>query len=71
MPTPIDNALRSKNAFLGFAGIVTAAAVYAIWGGDMFPTASDPTGNPESWTREEMRRWLAAVSISQLATKVG
>ncbi|KAI4602135.1 hypothetical protein KJ359_011001 [Pestalotiopsis sp. 9143b] len=62
MPTPIDNALRSKNAVLGFAGIVTAAAAWAIWGTDMFPAATDPTGNPEGWTREEMRRWLAAVS---------
>lgn len=63
MPTPIDNALRSKNAVLGFAGIVTAAAAWAIWGTDMFPAATDPTGNPEGWTREEMRRWLAARNL--------
>ncbi|KAM0813541.1 hypothetical protein AB5N19_13536 [Seiridium cardinale] len=63
MPTPIDNALRSKNAFLGFAGIVTAAAAWAIWGGDMFPAAADPTGNPEGWTKSELRRWLAARNL--------
>lgn len=30
----------------------------------MFPPTPDPTGDPERWTREEMRRWLAAVSVS-------
>ncbi|KAH8664046.1 hypothetical protein BX600DRAFT_289982 [Xylariales sp. PMI_506] len=118
MPTPLDNAMRSKNAVLGvytnfklqthslvlpsrppylpfpsfhslslllllllilplhilrsantiysqkgFAGLVTAVSVWAIWGGDMFPAAEDPKGNPESWTREEMRRWLAARNL--------
>ncbi|CRK12852.1 hypothetical protein BN1723_018791 [Verticillium longisporum] len=29
----------------------------------MFPAAADPTGNPEEWTREEMRRWLAARNL--------
>lgn len=29
----------------------------------MFPAEPDPKGDPESWTHEEMRRWLAAVSI--------
>ncbi|WDK12508.1 hypothetical protein CGRA01v4_03788 [Colletotrichum graminicola] len=79
MPTPLDNAMKSRSAVLGeytnrmitrefgahrataFGGLVTAAAVWAIYGGDMFPAAPDPTGNPENWTREEMRRWLAAV----------
>ena len=28
----------------GFAGIVTAAAAYSIWGGEMFPAEKDPTG---------------------------
>ena len=27
----------------------------------MFPGQSDPTGDPESWTQDELRRWLAAV----------
>ncbi|CAL5873753.1 uncharacterized protein PFLUO_LOCUS8035 [Penicillium psychrofluorescens] len=58
MPTPLDRALNSKNLFLGFAGMVTAVAAYSIWGGDMFPNEPDPTGNPESWTAEEMKRWL-------------
>ncbi|KAI0122984.1 hypothetical protein BJ170DRAFT_119893 [Xylariales sp. AK1849] len=63
MPTPIDNAMRSKNAVLGFAGIVAAAAVWTIWGQDMFPAGSDPTGNPDDWTRDELRRWLAARNL--------
>ncbi|GIK03589.1 hypothetical protein Aspvir_007661 [Aspergillus viridinutans] len=38
--------------------MVTAAAVWAIWGSDMFPSGPDPTGDPEYWTADEMRRWL-------------
>ncbi|KAF4216719.1 hypothetical protein CNMCM8980_007288 [Aspergillus fumigatiaffinis] len=38
--------------------MVTAAAAWAIWGGDMFPSEPDPTGDPEDWTADEMRRWL-------------
>ncbi|EFQ29724.1 uncharacterized protein GLRG_04868 [Colletotrichum graminicola M1.001] len=63
MPTPLDNAMKSRSAVLAFGGLVTAAAVWAIYGGDMFPAAPDPTGNPENWTREEMRRWLAARNL--------
>lgn len=44
-----------------FTGLVTGVAVWAIWGGDMFPAEADPAGNPEAWTKEELRRWLAAV----------
>ncbi|PYH47413.1 Ish1 domain-containing protein [Aspergillus saccharolyticus JOP 1030-1] len=60
MPTPLDRALNSKNLFLGFTGMVTAAAVWAIWGSDMFPAEPDPTGDPETWSHDEMRRWLRA-----------
>ncbi|KLJ07006.1 STE24 endopeptidase [Blastomyces silverae] len=60
MPTPLDKALNSKNLFLGFAGLVTAAAAWTIWGGDMFPAEPDPTGNPENWSIEELRRWLSS-----------
>ena len=28
----------------GFAGIVTAAAAWSIWGGEIFPAEKDPTG---------------------------
>jgi len=63
MPTPLDNAMRSKNLVIAFGGIVTAAAAWSIWGGDMFPAQADPTGNPETWTGEEMRRWLAARNL--------
>jgi hypothetical protein len=30
----------------------------------MFPPEQDPKGDPETWTREELRRWLSAVSRS-------
>ncbi|KAH8772715.1 hypothetical protein F5883DRAFT_712834 [Diaporthe sp. PMI_573] len=60
MPTPLDNAMKSKNMFLAFTGLITAVGVWSIWGGDMFPHPDDPKGEPETWTREEMRRWLAA-----------
>ncbi|KAJ5201834.1 uncharacterized protein N7498_006497 [Penicillium cinerascens] len=60
MPTPLDRALNSKNLFLGFAGMVTAVAAWSIWGSDVFPAESDPTGNPEDWTSDDMRRWLRA-----------
>ncbi|KAH7336526.1 hypothetical protein BKA65DRAFT_506616 [Rhexocercosporidium sp. MPI-PUGE-AT-0058] len=63
MPTPLDRALNSKNTFLAFSGIVTAVAAWSIWGQDMFPKESDPTGDPETWTYEEMRRWLAARNL--------
>ncbi|KAJ5225394.1 hypothetical protein N7468_006619 [Penicillium chermesinum] len=71
MPTPLDRALHSKNLFLGFAGMVTAAAAWSIWGGDVFPTEADPTGDPENWTIEEMKRWLRARALmpSENATR--
>ncbi|TVY28541.1 hypothetical protein LHYA1_G001975 [Lachnellula hyalina] len=60
MPTPLDKALNSKNAFLvaanvlyekkAFTGVVTAAAVWSIWGTEMFPKESDPTGGMFSTT---------------------
>ncbi|KAG2024648.1 hypothetical protein GB937_003840 [Aspergillus fischeri] len=56
MPTALDRAMSSKD--VGFAGLVTAAAAWAIWGSDMFPSEPDPTGDPEYWTADEMRRWL-------------
>ncbi|KAB8217468.1 hypothetical protein RU639_010902 [Aspergillus parasiticus] len=59
MPTALDRAMHSKNLFLGFAGMVTAAAAWVIWGSDIFPAESDPTGDPETWTAEEMKRWLS------------
>ncbi|KAG9244956.1 hypothetical protein BJ878DRAFT_459273 [Calycina marina] len=63
MPTPLDRALSNQNAFLAFGGIITAVAAWSIWGQDMFPKEQDPTGEPERWTREEMRRWLAARNL--------
>jgi len=58
MPTPLDRALQSKAAFVGFAGIITATAAWAIWGSDVFPAQPDPTGDPEGWSHEELCRWL-------------
>ncbi|KAL2266411.1 hypothetical protein VTJ83DRAFT_5763 [Remersonia thermophila] len=63
MPTPLDQAMKSKNAFLAFTGLVTGVALWAIWGGDLFPPEQDPKGDPETWTREELRRWLAARNL--------
>lgn len=28
----------------------------------MFPAGEDPKGDPDTWSHEELRRWLAAVS---------
>ncbi|KAF2842925.1 hypothetical protein M501DRAFT_993709 [Patellaria atrata CBS 101060] len=59
MPTPLDRALNSKNAFLAFSGVIAAAAAWTIWGpSDIFPAERDPTGDPGTWTLTELRRWL-------------
>ncbi|EFR01643.1 hypothetical protein MGYG_04645 [Nannizzia gypsea CBS 118893] len=66
MPTPLDKALQSKvfsppkSNYNWFVGLVTAAAVWSIWGSEMFPAEADPTGDPEYWTFDELRRWLRA-----------
>ncbi|OCT46474.1 hypothetical protein CLCR_02113 [Cladophialophora carrionii] len=49
--------------FLGFAGLVTVASLWNLWSGEMFPPEKDPTGNPESWTETELRRWLKLTVI--------
>ncbi|OQU99505.1 hypothetical protein CLAIMM_05132 [Cladophialophora immunda] len=58
MPTPLDKAMQSRNLFFGFAGLVTLASLWNMWGGDMFPAEGDPTGDLEYWTETELRRWL-------------
>ncbi|KAK5076030.1 hypothetical protein LTR51_001709 [Lithohypha guttulata] len=79
MPTPIDRAMQSRNLFLGFAGLVAAASIWNMFGGDMFPAEKDPTGDPETWTGHELRRWLknrdnyepsSKLSRDELVTKV-
>ncbi|KAJ5486169.1 hypothetical protein N7530_000469 [Penicillium desertorum] len=40
--------------------MVTAVAAYTIFGSDILPAQADPTGDPENWTMDEMRRWLQA-----------
>ncbi|KAM4066504.1 putative stress-responsive nuclear envelope protein [Hirsutella rhossiliensis] len=55
--------MKSKSLVLAFGGMIAAAAAWAIWGSDVFPPERDPTGDPETWTRGEMRRWLAARNL--------
>lgn len=56
--------VETNPTYLAFAGIVTGVAAWSIWGSDVFPQdQTDPKGNPEEWTREEMRRWLKLVSF--------
>ncbi|OJJ44644.1 hypothetical protein ASPZODRAFT_705620 [Penicilliopsis zonata CBS 506.65] len=70
-PTPLDRALNSKNLLLGFAGMVTAATAWAIWGNEILPAEPEPTGDPETWTADEMRRWLRVRGLlpSETATR--
>lgn len=65
MSTPIDKALNSKNLFIGFAALITAATAWSVWGQDMFPAAAssqsqskNSTTQPETWSKGELRRWL-------------
>jgi hypothetical protein len=53
-----------QNFFFGFAGLVTAAAAWSIWGGDMFPQTEDPKGDPQKWSEDEMRAWLNNVRLN-------
>lgn len=50
---------------------MVAAAAWSIFGGDLFPAQEDPKGDPETWTREEMRRWLHAVSCASASREKG
>ncbi|PTB69480.1 hypothetical protein BBK36DRAFT_1144 [Trichoderma citrinoviride] len=61
--TALDSAMKSKNVLLAFGGVVVAAAAWSIFGGDMFPAQDDPKGDPETWTRDELRRWLKARNL--------
>ncbi|KAI5461644.1 hypothetical protein BGZ63DRAFT_386292 [Mariannaea sp. PMI_226] len=63
MPTALDNAMKSKNMVWAFGLVVIAATAKVIWGTEMFPPEKDPTGDPNAWSREEMRRWLAARNL--------
>ncbi|KAB8203224.1 hypothetical protein BDV34DRAFT_227644 [Aspergillus parasiticus] len=56
MPTALDRAMHSKNLFLGFAGMVTAAAAWVIWGSDIFPAESDPTGGKHQISLMKLQR---------------
>ncbi|KAF4471898.1 hypothetical protein FALBO_1190 [Fusarium albosuccineum] len=67
MPTQLDKMMRSKNMVGGkyllqvFGATVIMAVAYVCWGDDgkpIFPAEKDPTGDPKTWTREELRRWL-------------
>ncbi|KAF7563185.1 hypothetical protein G7046_g968 [Stylonectria norvegica] len=52
-----------ENMVLAFGAAVTAATLWTVWGSDLLPAEGDPKGDPNTWTREEMRRWLAARSL--------
>ncbi|KAK7408589.1 hypothetical protein QQX98_009237 [Neonectria punicea] len=52
-----------KNMVWAFGIVVAAATAKVIWGDEMFPPEKDPKGDPKTWTREEMRRWLAARNL--------
>lgn len=56
-------AFTSLTFLPAFGGVVAAATVWML-SGDMFPAEEDPKGDPDTWTREEMRRWLEAVSCA-------
>ncbi|TQS35649.1 hypothetical protein Golomagni_03926 [Golovinomyces magnicellulatus] len=60
MPTSLDRALNQRSSLFAFTGIITGIAAWMILFQDIFPKASDPAGNPETWTRDELMRWLAA-----------
>lgn len=51
-----------------FSGLVTAALAWSLAGGSIFPSQDDPKGDPDTWTREELRRWLAAVRMFPYST---
>ncbi|KAM3430122.1 hypothetical protein NHJ13734_007883 [Beauveria thailandica] len=73
MPTLLDNALKSKprrlsrstnlTSLAAFGGVIAAATAWML-AGDLFPADPDPKGDPKTWTREQMRRWLEAVSCT-------
>lgn len=70
MPTPMDRALQSRNLFFGFAGLITLASLTSMFGGNIFPEEKDPKGNPETWTEEELRRWLRRRDGSEPGSKL-
>ncbi|KAH7145971.1 hypothetical protein B0J13DRAFT_332597 [Dactylonectria estremocensis] len=51
---------KVENMVWAFGLVVAAATAKVIWGDEMFPPEKDPKGDPKTWTREELRRWLAA-----------
>ncbi|KAM3549571.1 hypothetical protein ARSEF4850_008777 [Beauveria asiatica] len=73
MPTLLDNALKSKpqrlsrsinlTSLAAFGGVIAAATAWML-AGDLFPADPDPKRDPKTWTREQMRRWLEAVSCT-------
>ncbi|KAK6354314.1 hypothetical protein TWF730_008723 [Orbilia blumenaviensis] len=59
-PTVIDKMLTSKNAVLAFGGLVALATALVLGNGDqpIFPKPDDPTGDPATWSIDQLRRWL-------------
>ncbi|KAH7165715.1 hypothetical protein EDB81DRAFT_262534 [Dactylonectria macrodidyma] len=54
---------KVENMVWAFGLVVAAATAKVIWGDEMFPPEKDPKGDPKTWTREELRRWLAARNL--------
>lgn len=69
--TIATSANATQNVFIGFAGLVTAVSVWMIWGqGDMFPKqkpAKEPTGEPTTWSEDELRKYLTDVSVARMS----
>jgi hypothetical protein len=40
---------------IGFAGLVTVASLWNLWGGDMFPAEGDPKGGMSGQFRSRAR----------------
>ncbi|KAI1391489.1 uncharacterized protein F4822DRAFT_396875 [Hypoxylon trugodes] len=52
-----------QNAVLAFSALIAGAFAWTMWGESIFPAQGDPKGDPENWTREELRRWLHARNL--------
>lgn len=48
--------LTTLDVFLGFAGLVTMASLWNMFGGDMFPPEKDPSGG--EYSRHLLTPWF-------------
>ncbi|XWX00305.1 hypothetical protein V2A60_008325 [Cordyceps javanica] len=62
-PPSLESSQNLTNIpWVAFGGVVAAATAWML-AGDLFPADPDPKGDPETWTRDEMRRWLEARNL--------